>query len=76
MISLNKMYGLIGESSPFEISAELSSKSIILKIQTEDKEKFNNSLLSYTFNLNRYTELDLNCYIKIKKSAHYVALVM
>ncbi|CAL1181864.1 unnamed protein product [Candida parapsilosis] len=65
--SLGKMYGLIGESLPFDIPAKLSSKSIILKIQTQDKEKFSNSSLSYTFNLNKYTDLDANCYIKIKK---------
>lgn len=76
MTSLNRMYGMIGESSPFDIPVKPSLKSIVLKIQTEDEEKFNNSFLSYTFNLNKYTDMDVNAYIKILKKGHHVGLVV
>ncbi|CAI5757205.1 unnamed protein product [Candida verbasci] len=68
LTSLNKMYGLIGESSPFEIPTIIDSKSIILKIQIEDFEKFNNSFISYIFNLSKfYSALNINCQIRINK---------
>ena len=67
---------MIGESSPFDIPVKPSLKSIVLKIQTEDEEKFNNSFLSYTFNLNKYTDMDVNAYIKILKKGHHVGLVV
>ncbi|KAI5954474.1 hypothetical protein KGF54_002249 [Candida jiufengensis] len=80
LTSLNKLYGLIGESSPFEIIKHNNNplqKQIILKIQVEDQSKFNNSLMSYTFNLSKYfNDLNLNCNFKINKIENYVGLVL
>ncbi|KAI5949739.1 hypothetical protein KGF57_004562 [Candida theae] len=76
MSSLNKVYGLIGESSPFDIPVKLSTKSTILKIQIQDEEKFSNSFLSYAFDLSKYTDVDVDCCIKIAKKARHVALVI
>ncbi|KAI5962249.1 uncharacterized protein KGF55_003325 [Candida pseudojiufengensis] len=78
--SLSKLYGLIGEASPFEIiktENQSLNKTMILKIQLQDKDKFNNSLMSYTFNLNEYyNDLDLNCNIRIVKTENYIGLVI
>lgn len=76
MSCLNKMYGLIGEASPFDIMAKKTSKAIILRIQYEDIEKFSNSILAYTFNLNRYSDLDLNCNVRITKKGEQIGLVV
>ena len=84
MKSMNKLYGLIGESIPFEILSQTTTtttttthdNSIIIKIYKQDYEKFNNGLFSYIFSLNDYYGIDINCYIKIEKLGEFLGLVI
>ena len=49
MKSMNKLYGLIGESIPFEILSQSTDEknSIIIKIYKQDFERFSNGLFSF-----------------------------
>ncbi|KHC67851.1 hypothetical protein MGE_01222 [Candida albicans P75010] len=78
MKSMNKLYGLIGESIPFEILSQSTDEknSIIIKIYKQDFERFSNGLFSFTFSLMDYYGIDINCYIKIEKSGQFLGLVI
>lgn len=36
LLSLNKLYGLIGESSPFDLLTKIDSKTILIRIHKDD----------------------------------------
>lgn len=74
--ALNKLYGLIGESSPFDILARPNNKQAIIKIYRDQEEVFRNSLMGYTFNLGRISSVDVNCYIRVVKLGNYIGLVI
>lgn len=78
LTSLNKLYGLIGESSHFDI-LQNQNKSAIIRLQQPDKEKFVNSIMAHTFQMNKYSqniESDVNCGIRINKCDNFLGLVM
>ncbi|KAK6873469.1 MAG: hypothetical protein M5E90_04685 [Asgard group archaeon] len=74
LLSLNKLYGLIGESSPFDLLTKIDSKTILIRIHKDDFFKFNNSLMSWTFNLNMYYPIDVGCYVKVINLGEFVGL--
>ncbi|CAK9436873.1 uncharacterized protein LODBEIA_P13950 [Lodderomyces beijingensis] len=76
MSSLNKLYGLIGEASPYEIMVRKSKHEVVLKIQFQDLEKFSNCFLSYTFNLSRFSDLDLPCFIRVVNRGEYIGQIV
>ncbi|EGW32508.1 uncharacterized protein SPAPADRAFT_61567, partial [Spathaspora passalidarum NRRL Y-27907] len=74
--ALNKLYGLIGESTPYDIIATPTDKSIIIRTYYEDIDKFVTALMAYTFNLGKDTQVDINCYIKVSKRGEFIGLVV
>ncbi|RCK63476.1 hypothetical protein Cantr_09756 [Candida viswanathii] len=74
LLSLNKLYGLIGEASPFDLLAVIDPKTILIRMHKQDFPKFNNSLMSWTFNLNQYYPVDVACYVKVISLGEFVGL--
>lgn len=77
MSSLGKMYGLIGESSHFDI-LKSEGRSVVIRFHKDDSEKFNNSLMAHTFKVNKYIELtgEVDCGIVINKCDENIGLVV
>lgn len=78
LASLGKLYGLVGEASHFDVLQNRGLLAII-RIQLNDKDKFMSSLMSYTFNLVKYSSdmmnEDVNAYIKVNKCHNFLGLV-
>lgn len=72
--SLNKLYGIIGESSPFDLLTIIDGKTILIRVHKDDFPKFNNSLMSWTFNLNRYYPIDIGCYVRVINRGEFAGL--
>lgn len=79
--SLGKLYGLIGEASHFDIlqlQEARPSVKLIIRIQHEDKDKFINSFMAFTFKLSKFIggDYDVNCYIRVNKNNDHLGLVL
>lgn len=79
--SLGKLYGLVGEASHFDILQLQETKpaiKLIIRIQPEDKDKFINSFMAFTFKLSKFIggDYDVNCYVRVNKNNDHLGLVL
>lgn len=79
--SLGKLYGLVGEASHFDIFQLQETKpaiKLIIRIQPEDKDKFINSFMAFTFKLSKFIggDYDVNCYVRVNKNNDHLGLVL
>lgn len=68
--SLRKLYGLFGEATHFELVKVFNNDpqlQALIRIQQADESKFINSLMAYTFKLNRFTggEVEASSHVKV-----------
>ncbi|KAL6451018.1 hypothetical protein SBY92_001268 [Candida maltosa Xu316] len=73
---MKKLHGLIGESLPFDIIKQIDQKKILIRVYKEDYEKFVTSFMGWTFNLNRYYPIDLNCSVHVIDSSEFIGLIV
>lgn len=78
--SLLKLYGLVGESSHYDI-LHSTRKSCVVRVYSEDKDMFINSFTSYTFSFGNYfgtnlDDADMACHLLLIQSALCMALII
>ncbi|CCE86088.1 Piso0_005737 [Millerozyma farinosa CBS 7064] len=67
--SLRKLYGIFGEASHFDLVQVFNNDprlQAIIRIHYADESKFINSLMAYTFKLNRFTGGDIEASSHVK----------